>query len=101
MSARRAPQMAERPAGGLRSSLARHLPERPADEPQLLAMRRAAWLKEGIAVIRPGDLDDDWQRQTVINAATKLYGARRPDGGPKQTTEQTEKRGRVAGDGQA
>jgi hypothetical protein len=83
--------------------LARHLPERPADEPQLLAMRRAAWLKEGIAVIRPGDLDDDWLRQTVINAATKLYGARRPEGGqgPKQTTEQTKKRGRVAGDGQA
>lgn len=107
VSARRAPQCAERPAGSLRSSLARHLPARPADEPQLLAMRRAAWLKEGIAVIRPGDLDDDWLRQTVINAATKLYGARRPEGGqgPKQTTEQTteqtKKRGRVAGDGQA
>jgi hypothetical protein len=66
-------------------------------------MRRAAWLKEGIAVIRPGDLDDDWQRQTVINAATKLYGARRPDPGqdPKQTTESTTKRGRVAKDGEA
>jgi hypothetical protein len=66
-------------------------------------MRRAAWLKEGIAVIRPGDLDDDWQRQTVINAATKLYGVRRTDPrqGPKQTTESATKRGRVVEDGEA
>jgi hypothetical protein len=103
MSARRAPQCAERPAGGLRSSLARHLPARPANEPQLFAMRRAAWLKEGIAVIRPGDLDDDWQRQAVINAATKLYGARRsePEPGLDQSTESTTKRGRAAEDGEA
>ena len=58
----------------MRSSLARHQSRRPADEDQLFAMRRAAWLKEGIAVIRPADLTDEWERQAVINLANRLYG---------------------------
>lgn len=80
-------------APSLRSSLARHQPAVPAGDADLRAMRRAAWLKEGIAVIRPTDLADPWERQAVVNAATRLYGARRAtsadsrDAGPQAQSE--------------
>jgi hypothetical protein len=39
-------------------------------------MRRAAWRKQGIVVIRPADVRDDWARQALVNEATRLYGRR-------------------------
>ncbi len=60
----------------MQSSLARHQHQIPADEPQLFAMRRAAWQKEGIAVFRLEDLTDDYVRQVVINEANRRYGTR-------------------------
>lgn len=33
-----------------------------------------AWHKHGLAVIDPQDVTDDWERQAIINAASKLYG---------------------------
>ena len=39
-------------------------------------MRRAAWWKQGIVVIRPADVRDDWTRQALVNEATRLYGRR-------------------------
>ena len=39
-------------------------------------MRRAAWRKQGIAVLRPGDIRDKWARQAIVNEATRLYGPR-------------------------
>jgi hypothetical protein len=59
-----------------RGSLERHLPEPAPTEPELFAMRRAAWRKQGIAVIRPADVRDDWTRQALVNEATRLYGRR-------------------------
>ena len=47
----------------------------PTDE-DLLAMRRAAWRKQGVLVLRPEDVEDDWIRQALINEATRLYGRR-------------------------
>ena len=60
----------------VRGSLARHLPETPPTEDELFAMRRAAWRKQGIVVIRPADIRDDWTRQALVNEATRLYGRR-------------------------
>jgi len=40
------------------------------------AMRRAAWRKQGIVVIRPADIRDAWTRQALVNEATRLYGRR-------------------------
>jgi hypothetical protein len=50
----------------------------PSDE-DLLAMRRAAWRQQGVVVLRPDDVRDDWTRQALINEANRLYG-RRPGG---------------------
>ena len=60
----------------LHGSLERHLPEPAPTEPELFAMRRAAWRKQGIVVIRPADVRDDWTRQALANEATRLYGRR-------------------------
>ena len=60
----------------VRGSLARHLPETPPTEDELFAMRRAAWRRQGIVVIRPADVRDDWTRQALVNEATRLYGQR-------------------------
>ncbi len=60
----------------VRASLARHLPETPPTEDELFAMRRAAWRRRGIVVIRPADIRDDWTRQALENEATRLYGQR-------------------------
>jgi hypothetical protein len=50
----------------------------PNDE-DLLAMRRAAWRSQGVVVLRPEDVRDDWTRRALINEANQLYG-RRPGG---------------------
>jgi hypothetical protein len=42
-------------------------------------MRRAAWRKQGVVVLRPQDVKDDWIRQALINEANRLYGRRRGD----------------------
>lgn len=60
----------------VRGSLERHLPRSLPTEEELFAMRRAAWRKQGIVVIRPADVGDDWTRQALINEATRLYGRR-------------------------
>jgi hypothetical protein len=59
-----------------RGSLERHLPQTPPTEEELLAMRRAAWRRQGIVVIRPADVRDEIIRQALINEATRLYGQR-------------------------
>ncbi len=61
---------------GVRSSLERHLPRTATNEDELYAMRRAAWRKQGIAVLRIDDVRDEIIRQAVVNEATRLYGQR-------------------------
>ena len=60
----------------LRGSLDRHLPRSLPSEEELFAMRRAEWRKQGIVVIRPADVRDEWTRQSLINEAMRLYGQR-------------------------
>jgi hypothetical protein len=60
----------------VRGSLERHLPRSLPTEDELFAMRRAAWRKQGIVVIRLADIRNDIVRQAVVNEATRLYGQR-------------------------
>jgi hypothetical protein len=39
-------------------------------------MRRAAWRQQGLVVLRPEDVSDDWIRQALVNEANRLYGRR-------------------------
>ena len=60
----------------VRGSLERHLPRSAPTEEELFAMRRAAWRKQGIVVIRLADVRDELMRQALVNEATRLYGQR-------------------------
>jgi hypothetical protein len=61
---------------GYRSCLARSQPRTARSDDDLVAMRRAAWRSQGVAVLRPEDIRDDWTRQALINEASRLYGRR-------------------------
>ena len=61
----------------IRTSLARHLPASVATPAEIEAMRRRAWHEQGLVVLVPGEIADDWTRQAVINEATRRYGKRR------------------------
>ncbi len=65
---------------GYRSSLARSAARSPSLETELVAMRRAAWRHQGVVVLRPDEVRDDWTRQVLINEANRLYGRRSGDG---------------------
>lgn len=60
----------------VRGSMTRHLPRSSSTDDEMFAMRRAAWRKQEIAVLRVTDIRDDWLRQAVMNEATRLYGQR-------------------------
>ena len=67
-----------RPAG-YRSCLARAQGRTAPTDEELLAMRRAAWRTQGVIMLRPEDVRDDWTRQALINEAERLFGRRRGD----------------------
>ena len=62
-----------------RSCLARAQARTAPSDEDLQAMRRAAWRQQGVIMLRPDDVRDDWTRQALINEANRLYG-RRPRG---------------------
>ncbi len=59
-----------------RSCLARLAPETAITPEQLDAMRRRAWIEQGVAVLPLDAIRDDWTRQAIINEAVRLYGQR-------------------------
>jgi hypothetical protein len=61
---------------GYPSSLARAAARSVSTTEDLLAMRRAAWRTQGVVVLRPEDVRDDWTRQVLVNEANRLYGRR-------------------------
>jgi hypothetical protein len=63
-----------------RSCLARAQARTAPRDEDLLAMRRAAWRSQGVVVLKPDDVRDDWTHQALINEANRLYG-RRAGGG--------------------
>lgn len=64
----------------IRSHLARYQPDEFASPQEVRVLAAKAWHEHGIALIRPEDLRNDFDRQAVVNAATKLYGERRDVG---------------------
>ena len=62
--------------GGYRSCLARAQARHAPTDDDLLAMRRAAWRQQGVIMLRPEEVRDDWTRQALINEAERLYGRR-------------------------
>jgi hypothetical protein len=65
---------------GYRSCLARTQPRSALSDEDLLAMRRAAWRTQGVMMLRPEDVRDDWTRQALINEVERLYGRHLGDG---------------------
>jgi hypothetical protein len=65
---------------GHRSCLARTLGRAAPTDDDLFDMRRAASRKQGVIMLRPEDVRDDWTRQALINEAERLYGRRCGDG---------------------
>ena len=61
---------------GYRSCLAPSQPRTAPSDDDLLAMRRAAWRSQGVVVLRPQDVRDDWTRHALIKEANRLYGLR-------------------------
>ena len=61
---------------GHRSCLARGQGRAAPTDDDLFAMRRAAWRSQGVVVVRPEDIRDDWTRQALVNEANRLYGGR-------------------------
>ena len=62
-----------------RSPLGRHVRSEvsPLD---LQDMRKRAWQQQGIVVLQPEEVGDDWLRQALINEAVRRYGRRRESG---------------------
>ena len=60
----------------LRCVLGKLAAQTPATEEELRAMRAAAWHKQGILVVSPEALRDDWERQCVTNIGNRLFGKR-------------------------
>ena len=58
----------------LRSSWPRVRPATSAEK--LEAMRRRAWLEQGVVTLCPDDIADEWLRQAVLNLAIRFWGAR-------------------------
>lgn len=64
---------------GLRSSWPRTRPEPadPAAEATALgAMRRRVWQQQGVVMLVPEEIDDEWTRRAVEAEAVRLYGHR-------------------------
>ena len=73
-------RLADDRAGGLSLVSGASAGAHCATDDDLLAMRRAAWRKQGVIMLRPEEVRDDWTRQILINEANRLYGRRAGDG---------------------
>jgi len=60
----------------IRCALGRLVPQTPASEDELQAMRAAAWHKQGVVVVPLEEIFDEWDRAFLTGIATRLYGAR-------------------------
>jgi hypothetical protein len=58
----------------MQSSLARTVQRANATPHEMQRLRERAWREEQTAVFRLADIPDPWERQIVVNIATRLYG---------------------------
>ena len=62
-----------------RSQLARHVRSEPSPL-ELEDMRKLAWQQQGVVVLQPEEVVDQWLRQALVNEAERRYGRRRESG---------------------
>lgn len=48
----------------------------PISAAELEAMRARAWAEQGVVVLSPKEISDDWLRQALVNEATRRWGRR-------------------------
>ncbi len=60
----------------VQSHLARYVPKAAITDSELNSMAARAWHDHGIVLLRPEDLPNPFDRQSVINVAVKRYGKR-------------------------
>lgn len=48
----------------------------PTADERNFRLRRDLWRREGVAAVRPEDVNDPWERQILVNLASRLYGRR-------------------------
>lgn len=60
----------------MRSSLARLVPRTPLDDDEIRRLATVVWHSRGVALLDPAQVQDAYERQAIINAASRLYGKR-------------------------
>lgn len=60
----------------VRSCLARIVPSATTSSEGLEALRARAWAEQGVVVLNPDEIGDDWLRQAVRNEAARRWGKR-------------------------
>ena len=61
----------------MRSSLAGRVIKAPATEPEMRAMRAKAWHEHEVLVVPMCEIINEFERQFLVNIASRLYGSRR------------------------
>lgn len=59
----------------LQSFLAKHF-TRPITPAELEELRARAWLDQGVVVLAPAEITDDWLKARLVQEATKRFGRR-------------------------
>jgi len=61
----------------MKSYLGRIAGKSATHQDQLDLMAKLAWQKQGVAMLRPDDINNAFERQMVINLAIAKYGERK------------------------
>jgi hypothetical protein len=61
----------------MRNALEKLLPKSASNDEELDAMRRAAWHRQGVLMVRPEEVYDPWLRQALVNLGDARYGKRK------------------------
>lgn len=54
----------------------RNAPSAPLSPAELDHLRGRAWQEQGLIVVHPTEINDDFVRQGIVNEATKRWGRR-------------------------
>lgn len=60
-----------------RSYLGKYVGTSPADDRHIRDMRMAVWHQQGVAMIDPSEIPDDFERRVVMNVVERQYGKRK------------------------
>lgn len=60
----------------LRSYLASRVASAPLSAEEMDTLRARAWAEQGVVVLHPAEIGDDWLRARLVNEATTRWGRR-------------------------